>query len=97
LLDGVEAVNAGDPFYGGYLFALGLNPQDAAGVYYPSVHHDGASAAVAIVAALFCTRQAEHISQDLKEALARFAEELDLFPVNPSLYMDLSCHSSKPP
>ena len=88
LLEWVQMLPFRNPFDGRHLRAAGLDAKDAAGVHHAAVEDNGAGATVAVVAALLRPREAELVAQDLEEALAWLAEEVDVFAVQASLDLD---------
>ena len=71
----------GDAFDARDLRTLGLDAEDAARVHDAAVHQNAAGTAVAVVAAFLRAGKAEILAQHLEEALARFAQEVDLLAV----------------
>jgi hypothetical protein len=64
------------------LCAFSFGGQDDAAIDRQAVHQHGAGAAVAVVAALFGTRQPQIFSEHFQKALPRFAKELGCFAVD---------------
>ena len=92
LLEGVEAAGGGHALDGLDLAALGFDAEDQAGIDDAAVEHDGAGAAVAVVAALFGAGHTEDVAQNFQQALARFAEEIGILAVDFSLNVNDSGH-----
>jgi hypothetical protein len=92
LLKGVQPLRRGHPFDGLDFFALGLDAQNETGIDDTPVEIDGASAAVAVVAALFGASESNHVPEHFEQALARLAEEVHMLAVDYGLYIGLSGH-----
>src|SRR4029077_13864803 len=93
----MQAGAVSDTFDADNFRALRLDPEDAARIHQDTVHNHVARAAVAVVAALFRPRQPQFVAQDLQQALARLAEEIDLFTVDPGRYLRTDWHTQAPP
>jgi len=81
LLKRMQLAVVSDSFDGRDLRALDFHREDAAGIDEAPVEDHRAGAAVAVVAALLGTRELELIAKNLKEALMRFAEEVDVVAI----------------
>src|SRR5581483_12061587 len=82
LLQRVQPRRRGDALDRRDLGALRLGTEHAAGVDDAAVHDHAAGAAVAVIAALFGTRQPQLVAQYFEQALTGLAEEVDRFPVD---------------
>ena len=67
----MESGGAGDPFDGLDAPALALEPEHEAGEHGLAVDQNGARAALAELATVFGSRQAEVLAKDLQERLVR--------------------------
>ena len=88
LLERVKAVAIGDAFDGGDGAAFSFDAEYEAGGNDAAVEYDGASAAIAVVAAFLCAGEVEDVAEAFEEALARLAQELDGLSVDGSAHAD---------
>jgi hypothetical protein len=77
------AVRARDPFDSGDPLPLSLHSEREAGHHAPSIHVDGAGAALAVVAALLGAVQADLLTQGVEERSAGVGVEPVPRPVHP--------------
>src|SRR5712691_1043752 len=75
----------GEPFNGRHLSPGRLHREDQTGVHQDAVQQDTAGAAIAVAAALFGPREPEVFAENLQQALQRFTEKIDVFPIDTCL------------
>jgi len=81
-LHGVQRLVGGEALDGRHVDAVQRHGEQQAGVRAAPVHEDGAGAALAVVAALLRTRQAEPLAQQVEQRGARVELERVLLAVD---------------
>ena len=94
LLHGMKFAICRDPFHRGDLGPICLNGEDQARVRSGAVKMDCTTAAITIAAALFGAHEAEPITQNVKQGLARIDNNAVLFAVH--FDIDFTFHAIAP-
>tara|TARA_B100001123_G_scaffold419699_1_gene525222 strand:- start:832 stop:1143 length:312 start_codon:yes stop_codon:yes gene_type:complete len=68
-----------------------LNAKNTARVHDATIHDDATGATVTVIATLFSASQTELLAEDLQQALARLAEEVNFLTVEVGLDVSSTC------
>ena len=92
LLQHMQAIGPSQSFDRLDRLALRLHAQHQAGAQRAAVNNDSAGSAVARQASFFAASQFEHITQGLKQALARLTQEFSLLSIDSCFDYYFLCH-----